>query len=230
MSLEGRRVTTHVARLGRHSRCSSGSRSHGGHSGFSPPPVRPRRGAAVGGGFRQLGPLAQPDGCGRGRSASQHALGAQLLAYSRFSVADARAQARSLSTMLLARSHRQVDTERVAAFAKRLSAVAFHAETGEAMGSLAVVSELLNRHQKLRRLLVRWNESLSSSCLPSSEPPAPCSRAGEREWSGPFVHAGHHGAGERVRAFIVPLGGVAPSAPCAPLSCCTCDARGVPPC
>ena len=87
-------------------------------------------------------------------------------------------QARSLSTMLLARSHRQVDTERVAAFAKRLSAVrlgarcvrrvasrgqahslppqvAFHAETGEAMGALAVVCELLNRHQKLRRLLVR---------------------------------------------------------------------------
>jgi hypothetical protein len=33
--------------------------------------------------------------------------------------------------------------------------VAFHAETGEAMGALAVISELLNRHQKLRRLLVR---------------------------------------------------------------------------
>jgi len=33
--------------------------------------------------------------------------------------------------------------------------VAFHADTGEAMGALAVVNELLNRHQKLRRLLVR---------------------------------------------------------------------------
>ena len=79
--------------------------------------------------------------------------------------------------MLLARSQRQVDTERVAAFAKRLTEVrgsgvlclptvpltpsacapqvAFGAETGESMSALAVVCELLNRHPKLRRLLAR---------------------------------------------------------------------------
>jgi hypothetical protein len=62
--------------------------------------------------------------------------------------------------------------------------VAFHAETGEAMGALAVVSELLNRYQKLRRLLVR--QSGAFSLTPGSEhlpcrrtnpvPPAPTCR------------------------------------------------------
>jgi hypothetical protein len=42
---------------------------------------------------------------------------------------------------------------------------AFHAETGEAMGSLAVVCELLNRHPKLRRLLVRPSDPGRTSAL-----------------------------------------------------------------
>lgn len=89
--------------------------------------------------------------------------------------------------MLLARMQRQVDTERVAAFSKRLSGVrlfvrcpgkrprilmacdavqvAFHAETGEAMSSLAVVCELLNRHPKLRRLLARALRALPCGWL-----------------------------------------------------------------
>lgn len=146
--------------------------------------------------------------------------------------------------MLLARSHRQVDTERVAAFAKRLSAVrlcracfairacsvlfpvqvAFHAETGEAMGALAVVSELLNRYQKLRRLLVRQSGALSLT--PGSEHRI----AGERIRGCPLLHARRHRAGERVCAVVVPVGGVAAAAPRAPLGCFACDARGLLAC
>lgn len=81
-------------------------------------------------------------------------------------------QIRSMSAMLLARAHRQVDTERVAAFAKRLAEVrasafprpfylahpfqvSLHVEAGEVLGSLAIVRELVCRHPRLRRLLVR---------------------------------------------------------------------------
>lgn len=124
-------------------------------------------------------------------------------------------QTRTLSTMLLSRMQRQVDTERVAAFAKRLSTVrrgahklclprasalsrlrpqvACHAETGEAMSSLAVVCELLGRYQKLRRLLVRalracpqavpWPEltRLRRSRAPAQENDAGAARAFQPE-------------------------------------------------
>ena len=68
-------------------------------------------------------------------------------------VAASRLWVRALAAMLLARAHRQVDTERVAAFAKRLSEVALHAEAGESVASLSVVRELLCRHPRVRRLL-----------------------------------------------------------------------------
>lgn len=61
--------------------------------------------------------------------------------------------ARCLGALLLSRSHRQVDTPRLAAFAKRLAAVALVAEPGEACAALGVVRELLARHPRLRRLL-----------------------------------------------------------------------------
>lgn len=80
----------------------------------------------------------------------------------------------ALATMLLARTHHQVDTERLAAFAKRLSAVAMRCETGEAVGALAVVRELLCRHVRLRRLLENEHGSASAYLPDVAEPAASC--------------------------------------------------------
>jgi len=46
-----------------------------------------------------------------------------------------------------------VDARRLAAFTKRLMQAALAADSGEAMGCLALVNRLLRRHPKLRSML-----------------------------------------------------------------------------